>query len=100
LRAADGGRDFFSAAAGDPVSAAAGALRPQPGPKAGSKPFPWDAALHAGLCHLRLKPKIFWALTPVELNAMAGGLAQGSAALGRAGLAALMAAYPDGGEGL
>ena len=37
--------------------------------------FPWREAIHAGLFLLRLAPRDFWALTPVEFHAMTGGLA-------------------------
>jgi len=59
-------------------------------------PFPWASALHTGLCLLRLPPSIFWAMTPVEFYAAAGGLAPSAAALSRAGLAEMMARFPDG----
>lgn len=60
--------------------------------------FDWTAMMRAGLQGLRLTPDQFWALTPVELRLMLG---QGSAQapLNRAGLDALLAAYPDKGTG-
>lgn len=54
----------------------------------------WPALLKAGLQTLRLQPETFWRLTPAELRLMLGDR-HGVAALGRAGLDALMAAYPD-----
>lgn len=62
------------------------------------KPFPWGAALHTGLCLLRLPPPVFWAMTPREFFAAAGGL-RPAAGLSRGGLEALMAAFPDSKEG-
>lgn len=59
------------------------------------KPFPWDAALHTGLCLLRLPPPVFWAMTPREFFAAAGGLRPPASAPSRRDLAALMAAFPD-----
>jgi uncharacterized phage protein (TIGR02216 family) len=50
--------------------------------------------MRAGLQGLRLNPDVFWSLTPAELRLMLGnGAAQSS--LSRAGLDALLAAYPD-----
>ncbi|MBW9064190.1 phage tail assembly chaperone [Rhizobium herbae] len=61
----------------------------------GPQPFPWDAAMHAGLCLLRLPAKDFWAMTPRELQAALGGLRPRAAVPERAGLEALMGAFPD-----
>ncbi len=36
--------------------------------------FPWREAIHAGLFLLRLAPRDFWALTPIEFHAITGGL--------------------------
>lgn len=36
-------------------------------------PFPWRQVLHAGFFLLRLPPRDFWALTPLEFHAMTGG---------------------------
>ncbi|MHB0953630.1 MAG: rcc01693 family protein [Allorhizobium sp.] len=58
-------------------------------------PFPWGAAMHAGLCLLRLDPAIFWALSPREFAAMTGALAPRPARLGRVRLEALMRRFPD-----
>jgi uncharacterized phage protein (TIGR02216 family) len=52
--------------------------------------------MHAGLCLLRLPPRDFWALTPVEFLAMTGGLGGPSAGMEKARLDALMRAFPDG----
>ncbi|MEK1924205.1 MAG: rcc01693 family protein [Rhizobium giardinii] len=60
------------------------------------QPFPWGAAMHAGLCLLRLPAKDFWAMTPRELQAALGGLRPRATAPARAGLEALMGAFPDG----
>jgi uncharacterized phage protein (TIGR02216 family) len=51
--------------------------------------------MHAGLCLLRLPAKDFWAMTPRELQAALGGLRPRAAVPERAGLEALMAAFPD-----
>ena len=56
--------------------------------------FDWPALMQAGLHGLGLRPDQFWALTPAELRMMLGQGGQG-APLGRAGLDALLAAYPD-----
>ncbi|MFC6445531.1 rcc01693 family protein [Shinella zoogloeoides] len=62
----------------------------------GERPaFPWEAALHAGLCRMRLSAKDFWAMTPRELGFALGLLRPSSAAPGRAALAGLMQAFPD-----
>jgi uncharacterized phage protein (TIGR02216 family) len=50
--------------------------------------------MRAGMQGLRLTPDQFWHLTPAELRLMLGQAA-GQGALGRDGLVALMAAYPD-----
>jgi len=60
--------------------------------------FPWEAALHVGLCRMRLQPKDFWAMTPRELGFALGLLRPSATAPGRASLAALMQAFPDGTE--
>jgi uncharacterized phage protein (TIGR02216 family) len=61
-------------------------------------PFPWDTVLHVGFCLLRLSSRDFWALTPIEFSAMAGGMKPRGASTDRAGLDALMRAFPDGAE--
>jgi uncharacterized phage protein (TIGR02216 family) len=57
--------------------------------------FPWDAVLHAGLFRLRLPPRDFWALTPLEFFIMTGGLRPRTTSLGRSALSALMQDFPD-----
>ena len=54
----------------------------------------WPGLMRLGLVRLRLAPAIFWDLTPAELMLMAG-LAGGRPALTRAGLAGLVARFPD-----
>ncbi|MGK9050181.1 rcc01693 family protein [Neorhizobium petrolearium] len=66
------------------------------GIEARAEPFPWDAVMHVGLCRLRLSSRDFWALTPREFFAMAGGSGPRGEAMERAGLEALMRAFPDG----
>jgi uncharacterized phage protein (TIGR02216 family) len=44
---------------------------------------------------LRLSPKTFWAMTPIEFERAARPLRSGIAAPARADLAALMRAFPD-----
>ena len=60
--------------------------------------FDWPALMRAGMQGLRLTPDQFWRLTPAELRLMLGQGA-GQAPLGRAGLDALQAAYPDKEQG-
>lgn len=57
--------------------------------------FDWPAMMRAGMLGLGLRPAEFWALTPAELRLMLGQGRAGAAPLGRAGLDALLAAYPD-----
>lgn len=57
--------------------------------------FDWPVLMAAGIRGLRLRPEEFWRLTPAELRLMLGEGGAGRAALGRAGLEALQAAYPD-----
>jgi uncharacterized phage protein (TIGR02216 family) len=54
----------------------------------------WAGLMRLGLLELRLAPDVFWALTPGELMLIAG-VGRGRAALSRAGLAALVARFPD-----
>lgn len=57
--------------------------------------FDWPALMRAGVQGLGLRPAEFWALTPVELRLMLGEL-QGGTPMVRAGLEALLRAFPDG----
>jgi uncharacterized phage protein (TIGR02216 family) len=57
--------------------------------------FPWEAALHAGLCRMRLPAKDFWALTPRELGYALGLIRPSPVAPGRQAFDALMRAFPD-----
>ncbi|OUS35624.1 hypothetical protein A9Q94_12065 [Rhodobacterales bacterium 56_14_T64] len=54
----------------------------------------WPSMMRAGLLGLRLLPADFWRLTPAELRLMLGQSAA-QTPMGRAGLDALMNAYPD-----
>lgn len=56
--------------------------------------FDWPALMRLGLRELRLHPRDFWALTPVELMIMAG-LDRAPGPLTRARLEELAARYPD-----
>ncbi|MEL6548784.1 MAG: rcc01693 family protein [Pseudomonadota bacterium] len=53
----------------------------------------WPALCRLGLTQMRLKPAEFWALTPAELQLMAG--TGGNARLGKADLGVLMSRFPD-----
>ncbi|MBE0452080.1 rcc01693 family protein [Roseovarius autotrophicus] len=57
--------------------------------------FDWPALLRAGVQGLGLRPAEFWTLTPVELRLMLGE-GHGPRPMARAGLEALLAAFPDG----
>jgi uncharacterized phage protein (TIGR02216 family) len=52
--------------------------------------------MHVGFCLLRLSSRQFWALTPIEFFVMTGGMTPPGAVTDRAGLEALMQAFPDG----
>ncbi|RBW60203.1 rcc01693 family protein [Ruegeria sp. A3M17] len=56
--------------------------------------FNWPALMRAALVGLRLTPDQFWRLTPAELQLMLGQGA-GMPSMNRAGLDALLKAYPD-----
>ncbi len=60
--------------------------------------FDWPALMRAGFLGLRLTPDQFWRLTPAELRLMLGQ-GVGLPAMNRAGLDALLAAYPDTEQG-
>jgi uncharacterized phage protein (TIGR02216 family) len=60
--------------------------------------FDWPALMRAGMQGLRLRPDEFWRLTPAELRLMLGQ-GGGHGPMRRAGLEALMAAWPDGERG-
>lgn len=60
--------------------------------------FDWPVLMRAGFVGLRLTPDQFWRLTPAELRLMLGQSA-GLPAMNRAGLHALLAAYPDTEQG-
>ncbi|MDI6834591.1 MAG: phage tail assembly chaperone [Rhizobiaceae bacterium] len=64
--------------------------------RAATVAFPWRAAMHAGLGLLRLDPDDFWRLSPREFAAITGAFAPAAPRLARAGLEALMLAFPDG----
>ncbi|QHQ34558.1 rcc01693 family protein [Algicella marina] len=59
----------------------------------------WPNLMDLGMRQLGLQPDLFWDLTPAELMFLAGADATGGACLTRTGLDALMAKYPDRGEG-
>jgi len=65
-----------------------------------ARPFPWAEALAIGLGVLRLSPRDFWAMTPVELARAIAGLNGGmpAAPMSRGSLDALIARFPDGGS--
>lgn len=56
----------------------------------------WPGLMRAGLTGLGLRPAEFWALTPLELMLLLGREAP-AAGMTRAGLAGLMARFPDHG---
>ncbi|EGP07792.1 hypothetical protein CSIRO_2387 [Bradyrhizobiaceae bacterium SG-6C] len=63
-------------------------------------PFPWEEAIGFGLGVLRLPPEQFWRMTPRELAcAVAAVRGSAGAPMDRAGLDALMQAFPDRQEG-
>ncbi|WP_420394961.1 rcc01693 family protein [Nioella sp.] len=59
-----------------------------------NRPFDWPGLMRAGMQGLGLTPAEFWALTPAELLLMLGDPG-GAAPMGRAGLEALAARFPD-----
>ncbi len=56
--------------------------------------FDWPALMRLGLTGLRLTPDAFWRLSPAELRLMLGQDGAGPV-MDRAGLCALMTAFPD-----
>lgn len=56
--------------------------------------FDWPGLMRAGMQGLGLTPAQFWALTPAELLLMLGEPGA-TAPMGRAGLEALAARFPD-----
>lgn len=60
--------------------------------------FHWPGLMRAGFQGLGLRPAEFWRLTPAELALMLSDRA-GPQPVDRAGLAALLKAYPDRGTG-
>jgi uncharacterized phage protein (TIGR02216 family) len=58
----------------------------------------WPALMRLGMVDLGLAPQAFWDLTPAELFLLAG-IAPGERPMDRAGLAALMARFPDSRRG-
>lgn len=67
------------------------------GPAMDRPALDWPALMRLGLRDLRLRPRDFWALTPVELMIMAG-LDAAPGPLTRARLEELAARYPDSKE--
>ncbi len=57
----------------------------------------WEGLMRAGIGQLKLHPKDFWALTPLELMLLLGWepRAAGAGATMRERFEALCAAYPD-----
>ena len=63
------------------------------------RPFPWAEVMAIGLGVLRLPPRDFWAMTPVEFGRAVSGLTGGaSAPMSRESFNALMARFPDRGS--
>lgn len=54
----------------------------------------WAGLMRLGMAEMRLDPDVFWNLTPAELLLIAG-VRPGRAAMTRAGLADLLARFPD-----
>ena len=57
----------------------------------------WPTLMRLGMVELGLAPQVFWDLTPAELFLLAG-IGPGARPMDRAGLAALMARFPDAGR--
>ncbi|WP_183831452.1 rcc01693 family protein [Aquamicrobium lusatiense] len=63
---------------------------------AGVTAFPWDEVMTMGLGLLRLSPKEFWAMTPIEFERASRPFSQRrQTAPARADLTKLMRAFPD-----
>jgi len=60
--------------------------------------FDWPALMRAGIGDMGLKPNEFWALSPAEFLLMSG-VGAGPTPMGRDGLAALLARFPDAPDG-
>ena len=60
-----------------------------------AKVFDWPGLIRLGLFQLRLRPKDFWDLTPMELMVCAGLESEQATFLGRQGFEVLAALYPD-----
>jgi len=60
-----------------------------------ARPFPWEAALRAGLGWLRLPPDAFWRMTPRELASALSAFHPAHPPLDRAALEALVRRFPD-----
>ncbi|MDE1567587.1 rcc01693 family protein [Aquabacter sediminis] len=63
--------------------------------RAPARPFPWEAAMAAGLGLLRLSPDAFWRMTPRELAAAMAPFTPPASALDRAGFEDLLRRFPD-----
>jgi len=57
--------------------------------------FPWDDVMSVGLGLLRLSPKAFWAMTPIEFERAARPFSRRHTAPDRTDLANLMRVFPD-----
>lgn len=61
------------------------------------RPFPWDEVLHLAFAVLRWPPETVWRATPREIAAALRPLSAAEP-MRRTDVAALMAAFPDGGH--
>jgi uncharacterized phage protein (TIGR02216 family) len=59
------------------------------------KRIAWARLMQVGLGRMGLTPAVFWDLTPAEFMLMAG-FGEAGGAMGRDGLDALLARFPDG----
>jgi uncharacterized phage protein (TIGR02216 family) len=63
---------------------------------AGPQPFPWGETMRLAFGLLRLSPRAFWTMTPIEFEHAIGAFAiQRPGPLRRDELAALMRTFPD-----